>query len=144
MSSSTELGKGRDGVQPGARLALRPDNGGDQNLALRQEFEGLRWWMRATFSKRRSRRAVEAPNIVTIDGSGEAQGACLHRDGVRGRHGPTLSLNPHLLPVAQVLAIGARVASALDYSMHHVVHRDVKPANIMGPATDTVKVMDFG
>lgn len=48
--------------------------------------------------------------------------------------------------MAQVLAIGARVASALDYAhAHHVVHRDVKPANIMwDPATDTVKVMDFG
>ena len=47
--------------------------------------------------------------------------------------------------MAQVLAIGARVASALDYAhAHHVVHRDVKPANIMwDPATDTVKVMDF-
>ena len=52
----------------------------------------------------------------------------------------------YLLPVVQVLSIAQRVAKSLDYAhAHHVVHRDVKPANIMwDAATDTVKVMDFG
>jgi serine/threonine-protein kinase len=45
-----------------------------------------------------------------------------------------------------VLAIGERVARALDYAhQHQVVHRDIKPANIMfDAATDRVKVTDFG
>jgi serine/threonine-protein kinase len=45
-----------------------------------------------------------------------------------------------------VLAIGERVARALDYAhQHQVVHRDIKPANIMfDAASDSVKVTDFG
>ncbi len=51
-----------------------------------------------------------------------------------------------LLPLATVLAIGERVARALDYAhQHQVVHRDIKPANIMfDAASDSVKVTDFG
>ena len=52
----------------------------------------------------------------------------------------------HLLPVAQVVSIVARVADALDYAhRQNVVHRDIKPANIMfDAAADAVKVSDFG
>ena len=44
------------------------------------------------------------------------------------------------------MSIVARVADALGYAhRQNVVHRDVKPANVMyEPETDTVKVTDFG
>ena len=52
MSSSTSWARARWGRLPGARLALRP-NGGDQNLALHQEFEGAALVdARERFSKR--------------------------------------------------------------------------------------------
>jgi serine/threonine protein kinase len=52
----------------------------------------------------------------------------------------------HLLPLGQVVSIVARVADALAYAhSNHVVHRDVKPANVMyEPESDQVKVTDFG
>jgi serine/threonine-protein kinase len=51
-----------------------------------------------------------------------------------------------LLPPLRAMSIVARVADALSYAHeNHVVHRDVKPANIMyEPESDIVKVTDFG
>jgi serine/threonine-protein kinase len=50
------------------------------------------------------------------------------------------------LPIEKVVSIVARVAEALGYAhRQNVVHRDVKPANIMyEPESDVVKVTDFG
>jgi TonB family protein len=54
------------------------------------------------------------------------------------RGGGTLSLR-------EVASIVLRVADALDYAHRNgIVHRDVKPANIMLAADGGVKVMDFG
>lgn len=144
-----ELGKGAMGVvyqgrdlRSGRMVAIK-------TLALHQEFEGaaLVDARERFFKEAQAAGRLKHPNIVTIDGSGEAQGlAYIAMEFVAGTDLTAFTQPPHLLPVAQVLAIGARVASALDYAhAHHIVHRDVKPANIMwDPATDTVKVMDFG
>ncbi|HEY6105972.1 MAG TPA: serine/threonine-protein kinase, partial [Anaeromyxobacteraceae bacterium] len=62
-------------------------------------------------------------------------GADLNRIMVQG--GP--------LPPACLAVIGARVAEALDYvHFNKLLHRDVKPANIMVSRDGEVKLMDFG
>jgi serine/threonine-protein kinase len=49
------------------------------------------------------------------------------------------------LPADCVAVIGARVADALDYVHYNaMLHRDVKPANIMLSRDGEVKLMDFG
>ena len=52
----------------------------------------------------------------------------------------------NLLPVPKVVSIVARAADALGYAHKQgVVHRDVKPANMMYHAeSDTLKLTDFG
>ena len=50
-----------------------------------------------------------------------------------------------LLPLRKILYVVSEVALALDYAHRHgVIHRDVKPANIMLLKDGKVKVTDFG
>jgi serine/threonine protein kinase len=50
-----------------------------------------------------------------------------------------------LMPFADVLRIGDAIASALDYAHEHgVIHRDVKPANVMIANDGRVVLGDFG
>jgi serine/threonine-protein kinase len=49
------------------------------------------------------------------------------------------------IPAARAVEIAAQVAEGLAYAHQHgVVHRDVKPANIMILASGPAKIMDFG
>ncbi|MBF6247667.1 Stk1 family PASTA domain-containing Ser/Thr kinase, partial [Nocardia elegans] len=94
--------------------------------------------------------ALNHPAIVAVYDTGEAEidggplpyivmeyvdGETL-RDIVRGK-GP--------LPPRRAMEIIADVCAALDFSHKHgIVHRDMKPANIMINRSGAVKVMDFG
>ncbi len=86
------------------------------------------------------------PNIVSTYDTGDDDGiAYIVMELVDG---PTLR---HLiderggLSVAEVIRIGKQVASALDAAHRAgLVHRDVKPANVLVPDTGPVKVTDFG
>jgi serine/threonine-protein kinase len=86
------------------------------------------------------------PNIVSTYDTGDDDGvAYIVMELVEG---PTLR---HLvdqhggLPVTDVIRIGSQVADALDAAHRAgLVHRDVKPANVLVPAVGPVKVTDFG
>lgn len=144
-----ELGKGAMGVVYQGRDLRSGQVVAIKTLALQQEFDGaaLVDARERFFKEAEAASRLQHPHIVAIYGSGEEQGlAYIAMEFVAGTDLSAFTQPAYLLPVVQVLSIAQRVAKSLDYAhAHHVVHRDVKPANIMwDAATDTVKVMDFG
>lgn len=94
----------------------------------------------------RAAGVLSHPNIVTIYDVGEEQG--LAWIAMEFASGPTLeellSRKEPLEPEA-VLRILRQTAAALDYAHGKgIVHRDVKPANIVIQEDGTVKITDFG
>ena len=87
------------------------------------------------------------PNIVTVFDAGEEAGVnYIVMELIRGSTlDDILPDNGTPMPTGRALEILADAASALDFAhSHHVVHRDVKPSNIMIQADGAVKLADFG
>ena len=82
-------------------------------------------------------------NVVAVYRAGEVEGRqYIVTELVRGRSLAELSMP---VPVEQVLIIGLGIARGLAAAHRHgVLHRDVKPANVMLADDGTVKLLDFG
>jgi DNA-binding beta-propeller fold protein YncE/tRNA A-37 threonylcarbamoyl transferase component Bud32 len=100
----------------------------------------------------RAAAAVDHPNIIPIYDAGEADGILfIAMRFVEGRDVQTLIDSADPLPTARICDIVTQVASALDAAhAHGLVHRDVKPGNMLREATsgqahpDHVYLSDFG
>jgi eukaryotic-like serine/threonine-protein kinase len=98
------------------------------------------------FREAESAGRLSHPNIVTIYDAGEQDElGYIAMELVEGQSLKEWSRKPKLLPLHELVPTLASVADALDYAhLQGVVHRDVKPANIMITKERLVKVMDFG
>ena len=104
-----------------------------------------------TFVERFRREAQAAanlshPNIVPVFDWGEDDGSYfIVMEYVQGRPLSAVLRYPQRLSPRQIATIGAGVAAALAFADRHgVVHRDVKPGNILITPDGDVKVTDFG
>ncbi len=86
------------------------------------------------------------PNIVVVYDAGEEDGLYyITMELVEGKSLQALLDGQQTFPLSRVLRIMEQTCSALQFAHErNVVHRDVKPANLMLTADDTVKVTDFG
>src|SRR5580692_7468673 len=86
------------------------------------------------------------PNIVPVFDWGEDNGAYfIVMEFIDGRPLSAVLRESGPLPPRQIASVGASVAAALAFAHRHgVVHRDVKPGNVLITADGEVKVTDFG
>jgi len=144
-----QIGRGAMGA---VYLGIDPDSNRPvaiKTMALAAEFSGtdLEEVRLRFFREARTAGLLHHPDIVAIHEAAEDAGvAYIAMEYLSGCDLQHHTQAPHLLPVADVLHIGHRVADALAYAHSQgVVHRDVKPANVMvDAAKGLVKVTDFG
>jgi len=93
----------------------------------------------------RAAGGISHPSIVTIfDVGREGDTAFIAMELVEGKDLRDLIADVSLTPSRSV-AIAAAVAEGLSYAHERgIVHRDIKPGNIMVLADGRVKIMDFG
>ncbi len=86
------------------------------------------------------------PNIVTVYDVGEDYDlSYIAMEFIEGKDLTRYCRRDSLLPIETVLKIGGIVGQALDYAhVQGVVHRDIKPGNVMLLKNGTVKIADFG
>lgn len=114
---------------------LNSDGGSDPEVLQRFRREGSR------FSK------LKHPNIVRVYGMGRARGMLyIASEFVDGRNLYDTMKEDGPYEIDAALAIVSDVASGLQFAHdHHVIHRDMKPENIMIRVADgVVKILDFG
>ncbi|HEV8105879.1 MAG TPA: protein kinase [Burkholderiales bacterium] len=94
----------------------------------------------------RSAGRLSHPNIVTIYDVGEQDGiAYIAMELLNGHSLLQVLKHPQRLAFNTIANVIAQVADALDMAQqHNIVHRDVKPANIMVDNAGRVRLTDFG
>jgi len=87
------------------------------------------------------------PNILPIYDAGEDGSHCfVVMEYVRGAQPlTTFCRDEELLPVRKVVEVVFKCAKALDYAHRNgLIHRDIKPGNILFTAEGDVRIVDFG
>src|SRR5262245_46183289 len=141
-----ELGRGAMGVVYRARDPII-----DRVVALKTIDLALTGAALASFEERffqeaRSAGRLNHPNIVTIYDAGKADGvAYIAMEFLEGTSLREILDEQPPLPIARILEIAGQVARGLAYAHEHgVVHRDVKPANVIVLRSRRPKITDFG
>ena len=146
-----EVGKGAtatvylafDPAKPAEKLALK-------YISFKTEAQDGGQWSRRLKKLLRAEWSVvhtlNHPNIIRIyDTVIEEDYADLVMEFIEGTTLEPFCSFDKLLPIHRTVGIIFKVCLALDFAYQHgVVHRDVKPANILVDAHDNVKLTDFG
>lgn len=101
---------------------------------------------RRFFREAKSAGRLNHPNVVTIHDVGKTDGvAYIAMEYLDGRSLRDILDSGVVLPPQRIAGIAAEIAEGLAFAhRNQVIHRDVKPANIMVLASGAVKITDFG
>ncbi|WNF24435.1 Stk1 family PASTA domain-containing Ser/Thr kinase [Mesobacillus jeotgali] len=113
---------------------------------LRLDFANDDEFIRRFHREAQSATSLAHPNIVSIYDVGEEDG--LYYIVMEYVDGQTLKqyIQQHApVPVEEALDIMKQLTSAISHAhQNHIVHRDIKPHNILIDSSGTVKITDFG
>ena len=142
----SEIGRGAMGV-----VYRATDPVLDRTVAIKTIAMSMDQGERAEYEARfyqeaRAAGGLNHPNIVTVyDIGGSGDVAYMAMEFLEGSELRDLTGEGRRLPVEKAADIVAQVADGLGYAHERgVVHRDVKPANIMILHNGLVKITDFG
>ncbi len=140
-----ELGRGAMGVVYRAHDPVLDRTVALKTILLSEETAGRNEYAARFFQEAKAAGRLNHPHLLTIYDFGEegdlAYMAMELLDGTDLRK----RMAQGGFPVYHALDIAAQVADGLGYAHEHgVVHRDIKPGNIMLLPRGRVKIMDFG
>jgi serine/threonine-protein kinase len=142
----SEIGRGAMGVVYKATDSVleRPVAVKTVNITLEREYADK--YEKRFYQEAKAAGSLNHPNIVTIHDVGKSGDVVfMAMEYIEGVELRTLIGEGKPLRMAQALSIAAQVAEGLAFAHQRgVVHRDVKPANIMVVANGPVKITDFG
>ncbi|MFL6574955.1 MAG: serine/threonine-protein kinase [Burkholderiales bacterium] len=142
----SELGRGAMGVVYKATDTALERTVAVKTVNMALERDGAEKYEARFYQEARAAGSLNHPNIVTVyDVGKEGNVAYMAMEFIEGQELRSLLAEGRALPVSQAVSIAAQVAEGLAYAHQHgVVHRDVKPANIMVLSDGPVKITDFG
>jgi serine/threonine protein kinase len=142
----SELGRGAMGVVYKARDPLLERTVAIKTVNMALEENGAAQYEARFQQEARAAGGLNHPNIVTIHDVGKSGStAYMAMEFIEGVELRSLLRPGEPLPLAQAVSIGAQIAEGLAYAHQRgVVHRDIKPPNIMVLQNGLVKITDFG
>lgn len=144
-----EIGKGSSGIVYRGRDPLM-----DRIVAIKtihhkslegNDQEKIERFLKRFYREARASGILSHPNVVTIFDIGEEDGIpYIAMEYIDGQTLSDVMKEIRLIDKGLVLKILKQVADALDYAHSKgIIHRDVKPSNIMYCQNEFIKVMDF-
>ncbi|HKA45406.1 MAG TPA: serine/threonine-protein kinase [Burkholderiales bacterium] len=141
-----ELGKGAMGVVYRARDPMLDRTVAIKTINMALELEERSEYEARFYQEAKAAGSLNHPNIVTIYDIGKAGHVVyMAMELLEGKELRALMAPGRPMPIGSAVNVAAQVADGLGYAHEHdVVHRDVKPANIMIVRDGRVKITDFG
>lgn len=141
-----ELGKGAMGVVYRARDPLLNRTVAIKTIIMSVDPQEMAEYEARFYQEAKAAGGLNHPNIVTIHDIGKSGNvAYMAMELLEGSELRALMSHGAPIAPARAVEIAAQVAEGLAYAHQHgVVHRDVKPANIMILSNGLAKITDFG
>jgi serine/threonine protein kinase len=141
-----ELGRGSMGVIYKAFDPMLDRLVALKTVALELSREETEAFERRFYREAKSAGRLNHPNIVTVHDVGKTDSvAYIAMEFLQGRSLRDILDSGVVLPIDRIVDIAARVADGLAFAHDSgIVHRDIKPPNIMVLENGGVKITDFG